>query len=198
MVDTVCAGWVPHAPLHSVSCLLLSVLVLSCCFRCGTGEALSAKPIFGPDFEPHSGVIHKSQSCWKAASGSFSGTRVARTPHLRASHLMSLRAHRFSFGGYDGNLQPTASEPSPKPQTTWHSSESHPGAHLEPTLHCMGEREEPTRSPPATDREPTGNPHGRARGTHAEPTGAHREPTGNPPQTASKKRRSPPPTHWGL
>ena len=34
-----------------------------------TGEALSAKPIFGPDFEPHSGVIHKSQFCWKAASG---------------------------------------------------------------------------------------------------------------------------------
>ena len=34
-----------------------------------TGEGLSAKPIFGPDFEPHSGVIHKSQFCWKAASG---------------------------------------------------------------------------------------------------------------------------------
>ena len=33
-----------------------------------TGEALSAKPIFGSDFEPHSGVIHKSQFCWKAAS----------------------------------------------------------------------------------------------------------------------------------
>ena len=61
-----------------------------------------------------------------------------------------------------------------------------PGAHLEPTLHCMGEREEPTRSPPGTHREPSRNLHGRARGTHAEPTRAHQEPTGNPPQTVSK------------
>ena len=32
------------------------------------GKALSAKPILGPDFKPHFGVIHKSQFCWKAAS----------------------------------------------------------------------------------------------------------------------------------
>ena len=48
-----------------------------------------------------------------------------------------------------------------------------PGAHLEPTLHCMAEREEPTRSPPGTHREPTGTC------------------MANPPQTVSKTAQEP-------
>ena len=78
------------------------------------------------------------------------------------------------------------------PKTPNHMAQQRnpPGAHLEPTLHCMGERKEPTRSPPGTHREPSRNLHGRARGIHAEPTRAHGDPL--------KQRRSPPPTHWCL
>ena len=89
---------------------------------------------------------------------------------------------------YGGNLQPTPPR-SPPQNPKPHGTAAKPT--LEPTLHCMGEREEPTRSPPGTHRERSRNLHGRARGTHAEPTRAHREPTGNPPQTVSKTAQEP-------
>ena len=82
------------------------------------------------------------------------------------------------------------SERTPKPQTTWHSSETHPEPTSNPP-YTAWESERNTRSPPGTHREPSRNLHGRARGTHAEPTRAHWEPTGNPPQTASKTAQEP-------
>ena len=77
------------------------------------------------------------------------------------------------------------SEPTPKPQTTWHSSET-PGAHLEPTLHCMGERDKPTQptgNPPGTQQQPAWQ-------SERNPRGAY-EMTGNPPQTVSKTAQEP-------
>ena len=67
------------------------------------------------------------------------------------------------------------SEPTPKPQTTWHSSETDP----EPTPNPPYTAWESERNPHGAHREPSRNLHGRARGTHAEPTGS-------PPQTVSK------------
>ena len=89
------------------------------------------------------------------------------------------------------------SEPTPKPQTTWYSSETHPEPTSNPP-YCMGEREEPTRSPPGTHREPSRNLHGRARGTTRSPREPTRNPPGTHPKPYLKQRRSPPPTHWCL
>ena len=70
------------------------------------------------------------------------------------------------------------SEPTPMAQ-----QRNPPGAHLEPTLHCMGEREEPTQSPPGTHREPKQEPAWQSernpRGAYESPPGTHREPTPN-------------------
>ena len=86
------------------------------------------------------------------------------------------------------------SKPTPKPQTTWHSSETHP----EPTLNPPYTAWESERNPHGGQWESRRNLHGRARGTHAERTRAHREPTGTHPKPYLKQRRSPPPTHWCL
>ena len=90
------------------------------------------------------------------------------------------------------------SEPTPKPQTTWHSSETHP----EPTSNPPYTAWESERNPHGAHREPTGNPAGTCMAEREEPTRSLREPTGNPPGTHPKpylkQRRSPPPTHWSL
>ena len=90
------------------------------------------------------------------------------------------------------------SEPTPKPQTTWHSSETHP----EPTSNPPYTAWESERNPHGAHREPTANPAGTCMVEREEPTRSLREPTGNPPGTHPKpylkQRRSPPPTHWCL
>ena len=91
-----------------------------------------------------------------------------------------------------------AAEPTPKPQTTWHSSETHP----EPTSNPPYTAWESERNPHGAHREPSGNPVGTCMAEREEPTHSLREPTGNPPGTHPKpylkQRRSPPPTHWCL
>ena len=81
------------------------------------------------------------------------------------------------------------SEPTPKPQTTWHSSETHP----EPTSNPPYTAWESERNPHGAHREPTGNPAGTCMAEREEPTRSLREPTAhrNPPQTVSKTAQEP-------
>ena len=77
------------------------------------------------------------------------------------------------------------SEPTPKPQTTWHSSEptrSPPRTHL--TLHgrVRGTHTEPTGNPPGTQQEPAWQ-------SERNPRGAHESP--HSPQTVSKTAQEP-------
>ena len=145
-------------------------------------------------FRTHSGVIHKSQFCWKAASGiQLKQGLMAETDEMVGASFLSIcvTVGAASFGPpKTRNLLSSAlpfnvvaplffrwvwrqlaayptSEPTPKPQTTWHSSETHP---------------EPTSNPPHCTL------HGRARGTHTEPTG---NPTGNPAGTCMAEREEP-------
>ena len=72
------------------------------------------------------------------------------------------------------------SEPTPKPQTTWHSSETHPEpprTHL--TLHGRARGTEPTGNPPGTQQEPAWQSERNPRGAYESPPGTHREPTPN-------------------
>ena len=153
-----------------------------------TGEALSAKPIFGPDFEPHSGVIHKSQFCWKAASGIWllwnKDCQDSSPP--RSPFFCRCARTAFFLVGMTATCSPPRLRAHPKTPNHMAQQRNPPGAHLEPTLHCMGEREEPTRSPPGTHRQPTGNPAGTRMGERKEPTRSPQEPTGNPPGTHPK------------
>ena len=180
---------------------------------------------------PHSGVIHKSQFCWKAASGIwlFSNKdchdgrnwRDGRSQFLldmcllwaqqalgppKARNLLSSalpfnvvgRALLFFWWVWRHLAAHPTSEPTPKPQTTWYSSETHP----EPTSNPPYTAWESERNPHGAHREPTGNPAGTCMAEREEPTRSPREPTGNPPGTHPqpylKQRRSPPPTHWCL
>ena len=74
------------------------------------------------------------------------------------------------------------SEPTPKPQTTWYSSETHP----EPTSNPPYTAWESERNPHGAYREPTGNPAGTCMAEREEPTRSLREPTGTPPGTHPK------------
>ena len=76
-----------------------------------------------------------------------------------------------------------AAHPHPKTPNHMAQQRNPPGAHLEPTLHCMGEREEPTRNPhgnpPGTQHEPAWQSERNPRGAYESPPGTHREPTPN-------------------
>ena len=157
-----------------------------------TGEVLSAKPIFGSDLDPILGSSTRASFAGRQqVASSFSQTRIAMMAETGEMVGASFLSICVTVGA--------ASCGPPKARNLLSSAlPFNVVAHLEPTLHCMEEREEPTRSPPGTHRETSRNLHGRAGETHAEPARADREPTGNSPQTVSKTAQEPTSHHWCL
>ena len=130
-----------------------------------TGEALSAKPIFGPDFEPYSGVIHKSQFCWKAASGIWlfwnKNCQMAETGEMVGASFLSIcvTVGAASFG---------------PPKTRNLLSSALPFNVVARPTHT-----EPTGNPPRTQQEPAWESERNPRGAHGSLPGTHQEPTPN-------------------